>query len=430
MRGTGDWVDGQRPYSWDQQVLKLYPNGQAPLTAMLSMMGSTKVTDPQFYWWTQEMGAVGGDVANIYTDADMSTAYVSGAVAGAVLYVHTTDTDVFKRVRAGHEILLRDASDYTVDVVGEVIEVFRGDGYELYAVSLLEADDNGTGLVHDLSDCDTFKIVGNINAEGAEMPDAIALNPTKVYNLTQIFRTPLSMTRTALETSLRTPEQRMTAKAEALEMHSIEMELAYWWGIMTEGIGSNGKPKRTTRGIINFIRTYAAANCNDYTLNTDYSGQTWAAGGENWFKEMLEQIFRYGSTEKMAFVGSGVLLAIDALAMAGSQLSIVPGAKTYGMEIREWRTPFGTIFMKTHPLFSHDATTRYMMVLLEPKELSTKYITDTKFYGESSAASHPSGYGARRVDGINEEFLTEIGIKFGLPQKCGVLNGFGQLNVV
>lgn len=47
MRGTGDWVTDQRPMNWRQQILKLYPNGSAPLTAILSMMGSQKVDDPQ-----------------------------------------------------------------------------------------------------------------------------------------------------------------------------------------------------------------------------------------------------------------------------------------------------------------------------------------------------------------------------------------------
>jgi hypothetical protein len=45
--GTGDWVADQRPMNWRQQILKLYPNGQAPLTAILSMLGSERVNDPQ-----------------------------------------------------------------------------------------------------------------------------------------------------------------------------------------------------------------------------------------------------------------------------------------------------------------------------------------------------------------------------------------------
>ena len=427
MRGTGDWVADQRPKNWRQQILKLYPNGSAPLTAMLSMMGSSSVDDPEFNWWTQEQSAVSGAVSGVYTLADLSVAYVNGGLAGDTLFIQITST-LGMRIRTGHQILLRDASDYRVDVVGKVTDVTRGNVNTVLAVKLLEDDDNSAD--HDLSDCDNFKIIGNINPEGAEMPEAIALNPVKVYNFTQIFRTPLSMTRTALKTRLRTPNDYQKAKAEALEMHSWEMELAFLWGIRTENIGDNGKPERTTMGVINFIRQYAAANCDDYTLNTTYAGQSWTTGGETWLKTMLEQIFRYGSGEKLCLCGSGFLLGIDALAMASGQLNIMPGAKTYGMQIKEWVTPFGSIYMKTHPLFSHDATTRNMAIIIEPKELGYRYIDDTSFFGESNSKDHPSGYGQRRIDGLNEEYLTECGLEFGLPQKCAVLNGVGLANTL
>ena len=430
MRGTGEWVTDQRPLNWREQILYLYPNGQAPLTAILSMLGSEKVDDPQFHWWSQEQSAVAGAVAGVYTLPDLTAAYAGGGVAGDVVYVQIT-TALANRIRSGHQILLRDASDYRVDVVGKVTGVTRGTTNSVLAVRLLENDDNSPGVGgHDLSDCDNFKIIGNINPEGGEMPDAIALNPVKVYNYTQIFRTPLSLTRTALKTRLRTGDQYQKAKSEALEMHSWEMELAYLWGIRTENIGDNGKPERTTMGVINFIRQYAAANCDDYTLNAAYAGQAWAVGGELWFKAMLELIFRYGASEKLCLCGSGFLLGIDALATAGAQINIQPAQKVYGMEIRQWLTPFGSINMKTHPLFSYDATTRNMAVILEPKELGNRFIDDTSFYGEGSQKSHPEGYGARRIDGRNEEFLTESGLEFGLPQKCAVLNGVGLPNTL
>lgn len=425
MRGTGDWVADQRPRNWREQVMKLYPNGMAPLTAILSMMPSERVDDPQFYWWTQEQSAVMGAVTGIFTLPDLSVAYVAGGVAGDTVYVQVTTT-LADRIRAGHQILLRDASDYRVDVNGKVLDVARGAVVSVLSVRLLEDDDNSPD--HDLSDCDNFKIIGNINPEGGEMPDAIALNPTKVYNYTQIFRTPLSITRTARKTKLRTGDAYQKMKAEALEMHSWEMELAYLWGIRTENIGDNGKPERTTMGVINFIRQYMPANCDDYTLNANYAGQDWTVGGEIWLKAMLEQIFRYGAEEKLCLCGSGFLLGIDSLAMTSGQINLAPAQKTYGMQIRTWLTPFGAIHMKTHPLFSFDATTRNMGLIIEPKELNYKYIDDTQFYGEGSQKSHPEGYGQRRIDGTNEEFLTECGLEFGWPQKCAVLNGVGLDN--
>ena len=429
MRGTGDWVTDQRPLNWRQQIMYLYPNGMAPLTAILSMMGSESVDDPQFHWWTQEQTAVMGAVAGVWTLPDLSVAYAGGGVVGDVIYIQIT-TLLANRIREGHQILLRDVSDWRVDVTGKVIGVTIGAINAVLAIRLLEADDNAGVGGNDLQDCDAFKIIGNMNPEGGEMPDAIALNPVKVYNYTQIFRTPLSITRTARKTKLRTGDQYQKMKSEALEMHSWEMELAFLWGIATENIGDNGKPERTTKGVINFIRQYAAANCDDYSLNPAYTGQTWAVGGELWLKAMLEQIFRYGAEEKLCLCGSGFLLGIDALAQSSGQINLQPGAKTYGMQIREWVTPFGSIYMKTHPLFSHDATTRNMGIILEPKELEYKYIDDTSFYGENSSKSHPEGYGQRRIDGTNEEYLTECGLEFGLPQKCGVIYGVGVDNVL
>lgn len=429
MRGTGDWTDGQRPKSWREQILYLYPNGMAPLTAMLSMMGSEKVDDAEFNWWTQEQTAVGGAVSGVYTLPDLSVAYTNGGVKGDVVYLQITTT-LAERIRKGHQILMRDASDYRVDVVGKVIDVTRGTTNSVLAVRLLEDDDNSA--THDLSDCDTFKIIGNINPEGGEMPDAISLNPVKVYNYTQIFRTPLSITRTARLTKLRTGDAYQKMKAEALEVHSWEMELAVLWGIRTEEVGDNGKPERTTMGLINFIRQYAADNCRDYTLETDtaYKSKPWTTAGEVWLKNMLEQIFRYGAEEKLCLCGSGFLLGIDALAQTSGQLMLEPGQEVYGMRIREWMTPFGSIKMKTHPLFSHDETTRNMGIIIEPRELKFKYLTDTEFFGENSSKQHPDGYGSRRIDGTCEEFLTEAGLEFGLPQKCAVLNGVGLDNTL
>lgn len=425
MRGNDDWVTDQRPMNWRQQIMYLYPNGMAPLTAILSMIGNESVDDPQFHWWTQEQTTVGGDVEGIYTLPDLSVAYAGGGVAGDMIYAQIT-TALGNRVRAGHQILLRDASDYRVDVTGKVTDAIRGTTNTVLSIRLLEADDNSPD--NDLTNSDVFKIIGNINPEGGETPDAIALNPVKVYNLTQIQKTPLSITRTARQTKLRTGDQYQKMKSEALEMHSWEMELMFLWGIRTENIGDNGKPERTTMGVINFIRQYAPANCDDYTLNATYAGQTWVAGGETWLKNMLEQVFRYGAEEKLCLCGSGFLLGIDALAMTGGQVNLQPAQKVYGMQIREWITPFGSIQMKTHPLFSYDATTRNMGILLEPKEMQYKYVQDTTFYGESTQKAHPEGYGQRRVDGTNEEYLTECGLEFGLPQKCALLNGVGLDN--
>lgn len=421
MRGTGDWVTNQRPENWRQQYFKLYPNGNAPLTAILSMLGSESTDDPHFHWWTEVFEAIGGVVSGVYTDAACSAAYASSGAAGATLYLKV-DSTLYGRVRAGHQLLLRDNSDLDVDVNAKVIEKFTISTEYVVAVKLLEADNNSTS--HDLSDCDYAMVIGNINSEGAEMPDAVAHDVTEYYNYTQIFRTALDITRTAQRTKLRTGDAYQKAKADCLEDHNVELEMALLFGIRTLGTGANGKPERTTMGLIQFLKTYATANNGNYVTDADYAGKDWTTGGEDWLNEKLEVIFRYGSRDKFAFCGSGALLGLNRLAKAGAEMTLTPTSKSYGIQVTDWITPFGTISLKTHPLFSFNAADRNRVVIFEPKNCKYRFIDDTTFYPEGEKQNT----GHKRLDGKAEEYLTECGLEFHHPQTGAILDGFNQTN--
>jgi len=429
MRGTGDWATDERPLNWRQGILYLYPNGSAPLTAIMSKMGSEKVDDAQYHWWTKLLATQGGNftAGTIYTNAALSSAYASGGVAGETVYLKmpansTASLCGVDEFRVGHQVTLRDQSDYNMTVNGKVTAVQANGASSYIAIKLLEDDDNGSST--DLSDADNILITGNINPEGGTMPDAIAYNPVKWYNYTQIFRTPLSITRTAKLTKLRTTDSYKEAKREALELHSIEMEKAFLWGIRTENTGANGKYERTTLGLINAIKDNSSSTTLDYVSDSDFSGQSWIQGGEDWLDESLEVIFRYGGTEKLALVGSGAMLGIQKLAKTYGSIQLTPASKTYGIDIRTWLTPFGTIHLKTHPLFSYNAVDRNTMIVFEPQKLKYKYISDTTFYDDPDKKNT----GANRVDGTDEEWLTECGLEYHHPTAFGYLTGFNQTN--
>jgi hypothetical protein len=423
MRGNGDWVTDQRPMNWRETILFLYPNGRAPLTAMLSKMKSEKTDDPQFHWWTKTLAEQAGAVTGIYTNTNLTTALAAAGTSGQTLYIKMAEATA-EEIREGHQVLLRDTSDYTVDVNAKVTSVVKNGASSYAACKLLEADDNST--THTLVDCDRILVIGNINAEGATMPDAIAYDPTKWYNYTQIFRTPLSITRTARRTRLRTGDQYREAKREALEMHSTEIEKALFWGIRTENTGSNGKPERTTWGVIDAIKQGAAANCSDFQIDGDFAGKKWLDfdGGRKWLNTMLEKIFRYGDTEKLIYCGSGALMGINEMAESLGQINLSIGAESYGIKVTKWLTPFGTVNFVTHPLFSYEVTNRYSAVIIEPNKFIYRYIDDTSFYAEGEKQN--TGY--TRKDGTDEEFLTECGLEYHHPTAFGYLNGIGLDN--
>lgn len=422
MRGTGDWATDVRPKNYRETILFLYPNGSAPLTAILSKMKSESVDDPEFNWWTKSLPAQGGAVAGVFTDVTLDTAYVSGGVAGDTVYVQVAAA-VANEFREGHQVLLRDSSHYDVDVNAKVTDVVKNGASSYLACKLLEADDNGAST--DLSDCDRVLIIGNINPEGSALPDAISYDPTKWYNYTQIWRTPLEITRTARKTRYRTGDAYQELKREALELHSIEMEKSFFWGIRSENTGANGKPERTTDGILQAIRRGSAANISDFSLDTDYTGDTWLASGEQWLDEMMEQIWRYGKKDKVGFAGSGAVLGINRLVKNGATFEFVPTTAEYGIQVLKWTTAFGTLSLILHPLFSYETTNRNSIVICEPENMVYRYIDDTNFYksGEKTVDS-----GQERIDGTKEEYLTEAGLEYHHPIGWGYLNGVGVDN--
>jgi len=424
MRGTGDWttVADNRPMNWRNNIFRLYPNGSMPLTGITSMMRTESTDDPQFHWWEDVLPTQAGAITGLYTDSIMSAAYASGGVAGTVLYVKCAEATALQ-IRAGHVVVLRDSDDYNVDVMAKVLDSVADGANSKISVKLLEADDNATGTSHDLSDADRILVAGSVNAEGATRPTAISREATKIYNYTQIFRTPVEITGTQMSTRIR-PEGDAwkLQKRDALELHGMEMEKAFIWGIPTENTGTNGKQERTTGGLLHFTKTYASDNVADYTLETDsaYASKTWKTAGKDWLNTYLEQIFRYGDMEKLALCGSGAVLGLNILAETYGDIQLKPAETAYGLKVMKWLTPFGEINLKIHPLFSYEATNRNSMLIVEPKRIKMRPLKgrDTKYIKDSDG----------KTDGLSEEWLTEIGFEYNLPETGGYLNGVGLDN--
>lgn len=420
MRGTGNWVDNQRPENWREMILYLYPNGSAPLTAIMSMLRSEQVDDPHFHWWSKKLPAQKLSVTGIYKDTGLSSEYDGDNYStDATVYVKGTEDQV-KEFKVGHAALIRQSTNFQVDTFGKITNRVLDGANSFLAIKLRE----DTNADHDIDDADTVLAVGTINPEGGTLQEAIAYDPVEFENYTQIMTTSLSITRTARRTRLRTGDAYQEAKREALELHSIEMEKSWIWGRPSVKIGDNNKPERTTGGILHFIREHAPDNMSDYASESDFSGQTWVQGGEEWFDIQLEKLFRHGSTEKLALVGSGALLGIQKLAKAGGQVNIEPGQTDYGLQIIRWITPFGTINLRTHPLFSHEPTNRNSMLILEPDNLIYRFIDDTFFVSDADKLKNTHPY----LDGTEEGYVTECGLELHHPETFMYLNGLNTNN--
>lgn len=427
MIGPGDFSADQRPNDWTQGMLEIDPNGDVILTYLLSILPKVKTTDNDFNWHDRYRPSLTADVTSIYIDPALDTDYVfddhTGAV-GQTLYVNLAEADA-KMFRGGDQVLLRDDSDSDVDKNALVTaRVFNG-ASSYIVVKLLEADGTTDGS-HDLSDVDIIAGAGTAQGVGSPMPDSVAYAPTKYSNKTQIFEESLDLSRTGLKTHLRTGDAYMDAKTMALQTLLQKKERAYFFGVSYEDTDDKGKERTFTGGLRWFLKEYAPDNIFNFEYDSDYSSDTWAASGETWLDNSMEQLFRYGSDVKFGIAGPGCLLGLKALAKANSSYEINSKTTSYGLHVYEFVSPFGRILFKKHPDFIYDNVMRYTTFVLD-----TKYMHDRVMDAITFKPDPNKGKGGNNsIDGVKESYLGETGLMLRNIKAFGMLQGFGKDNAL
>src|SRR5262245_20644447 len=373
LRGSGSFAANvERPKNWRQEILLQFPNGDAPLTAILSKLKEQPTDDPEYSWFEKGLPVQRGNLlgasttvsaapANGTTIAAASTANMALTIVPDGGTANTSDVSIFK---PGH-LLYNQTGDEVylilkVDRVNNFIVVQRQIGGTPSSTAAVTGGTSGTG--------DNVVIVGSGFPEGAALGSAIAYAPAKYRNFTQIFRTPLYLTRTARKTRLRWDQTGpyYEARREALQIHGVEMERAFFFGERSEqtalsnpdaplDVTATGTPLRTTRGILRWLPPASIASVTIHTDLTTFNAGTLT---ENIFDNFCEEAFRFGAKEKAGFAGSTALNVLTQMAKNKSTIELVPTDQTYGLHMIRYLTPFGTLFLINHPLLSHDPTWR------------------------------------------------------------------------
>ena len=394
VRHTDNFVTDQRPKNWREGVLMLWPNGKAPLTGLTSGLKSKSTDDPEYNWWTKTLQR-----QRLQANADNTSGDTTIEV-----------TEKAQTLVENHLLLIEETGEIvrvTSDPSSDTsIDVQRG-----FSGTTAAAFNAGTGTINP-----NLLVIGTAFEENAGAPTGLSFDPVKFYNHTQIFRNALEASRTAMKTRLRTGEAVKEAKRETLELHSIEMERAFFWGARFEGT-QNGNPVRTTGGIKYWMDNHASGNIkNQGGASTDLETL------EGW----LEEMFRYGSQEKMAFVGNLALLTIQRIIRKNSDYQLMQGQKEFGMNVSRLVSPFGTVVLKTHPLFNyvpggtHNATDYYgfnsSMYVLDMENIVYRFLedSDTKYMPERQNND---------IDGKKSEYLTECGLELHHPETHFIING-------
>lgn len=456
ITSTENW-DSYRDKNRRRSVQYMYPQGKFPLLGLLSLMDSEEETnDPYFshqeYRWTcprtttiNHTGS-GGPIAQ---GADKTTAETDPVTltAGSEYYIKVTSGDEQKFYKGDVVRLLLDTtSANNRQFMGWITELPTTSGATYLKVKAINTLANVKNGATDENVGKTVLYAGNAFAEGRSNVDIQQRTeiPVEVYNYTQIHRTKISFTRREMKTPV-VFDKSGTYKhrtREQLLRHMVGIENMLLWGARQKDTGggtgsqvvpSTGAYAPTTfaGGILWYLEQweaqyslYRGGNGSStgpaaVTLDSDdekriIENSTGVITEEMW-DTYMERIFRFTSNtsgEKLWIGGNKQLLVLNQLARSKSNLWVeVPHKDAYGYEVWKWVTPFGTLYLKTHPLFNDIAELNYNAFIIDVKNL--KY----RAYKDSDTVLLKNR-GDRDYDGIVNEWFSDCGLEMWQPESC------------
>ena len=213
------------------------------------------------------------------------------------------------------------------NLVGLEVEIWNSAESTKKGVALIVAYDEAQGVsfknLHksniEVENNDKCYIIGNAQAEGSLSPEAWADDLSIVYNSTQIFKTPVQITGTLLQASLRGESKELARlRDQKSSEHKIQKERAFLFGSNPKGISggfanledivdANGMPIRSTMGIVPALEQHGVASGYEQNLFTASDGSD--IDDYPKFVKAMEKVFQYVPTAgiKRAFVGAGAL---------------------------------------------------------------------------------------------------------------------------
>jgi len=373
LRGTGEFTSDFRPKNYRELFTLLEPNGNAPLNAMLAMGSSEPTDDPEY--------------KNFRDELPERKLKVNGAVASTSTTSITIDASDDNKFAINGAIVVNSET-------GEVMHVTA----DTTATTLTVARNIG-GTSHQIADNADMFIAGFAAQEGGSSPTAISFDATVSSNFTQIFRTAFAVTNTMQSTYLRTGDKLDEAMTKALKLHMSDIERAMFFGQKHEANGSTAQPTRYTGGLLNSLS-------NVVDITTDYASYGGSAAGkmteEGFDSLLISTVFKFGSKQKIAFVGENVANHLQQYGKDRWQPTAMEGA--YGVNLTRYNTFAGDLMVHLHPQFRQIPNMANAMIIVDFPYLVYRHLEgrDTQLLENRQAVD---------ADSVKHEYLTECGLE-------------------
>ena len=369
-------------------ILRLFPNGSAPLFALTSQAGKSKAKASTHGYFSKTLTFVkttasAADAAGV---TNLSVASSAGMTVSMVLM--NTRTRENYRVTA-----IPDATHVTVT---------RAFGRVVAAANII-----GDNLI----------CVGTAFMEGSDRPTARQLSTVYIPNYTQIFRNAWGLTDTARASLAEMGYSNIAESRKDCSMfHSIDAESAILFGQpKMDTLGS--QPLHATQGIIDAIYQYAPNNVNAAGPTTNYDQLV----------ALVEEAWTYStdaSNPKMraGFCDSTGMKVMHQIARLSGEVEIMQSETSFGMQFTKFKFYKGEINLIEHPLMNalQTAATGTLLVMDLPA-LKLAYMDGRDTIAEEyniNGKVIPNG-----TDGVGGSLTSEFAVELINPYSCVYVTG-------
>lgn len=369
-------------------ILRLFPNGSAPLFAMSSQAGKSTAKSSTHGYFSKTMTFI--TTTSTAGDTNVATLLTVDSTAGM-------QPDMVL-----HNLRTRENMKITQVNSATTITVIRAFGR--VAAAALNAADK---LIH----------IGTAFIEGSPRPNARQLATVYVSNFTQIFRNAWGLTDTARASMSEMGYSNVAeSRKDCSLFHSVDIESAMLFG-QAKMDTTGSQPVHSTQGIIDAIYQYAPNNVNPAAATTNYSDLV----------GLVEEAFTYSTDmsnpkERLGFADALAMKVLTDIGRKSGQIQIMQDETSFGLQFTSFKFYKGTINLIEHPLFNGLDPTAGRLLIVDMPALKLAYMDgrDTKAEEYDGSGKQSSGGG---IDGVGGSLTTELAVELINPYSCSYTTG-------
>lgn len=386
--------------SFSSMITRLMPNGTAPLFSLSSQLKVSTAVNIEHGFFTKTMV-----FPSIELSADITA---SDTVLNVVSTENIIQNQVLQFQATGENVLVNQVLSPTQ------IAVTRGIG-------------GGAALIDISTMAPEAHQVGTAFEEASIRPNALAVNPVRITNLTQIFRNTWAVSGTAEQIKVIAGDTTVAEnKQDAAQFHATDIETAILFGKKSMGT-RNGMPFRTMDGLINIVSNplyYPPSYGGNVNVYDALSTGTNALMLEDALDPVFDQTTDPSvGNSRILFVGGTANRVLNHIGRLNGDYSLVDGQTNWGLRFKTLTMSRGTFDIIEHPLFNTNQYWKKMAVAVDISSFGLAYLgnrkTVDKPFGGNKVGNDPAVDNG--IDAVGGTLTTEVTCEVRNPPANAVI---------